>query len=161
MDSSLEIERRVVELFQRYEQLGGRKIATAESCTGGLLAAALTELPGSSSYFLGGINCYSNESKMQLLGVSEELLLTFGAVSSEVAKALADGARRVFGADLAISLTGVAGPGGGTKRKPVGTVWCGYADGHSVKSVCFSLGGTRKEIRFRSVLGALEVLQSM
>ena len=96
MDSSLEIERRVVELFQRYEQLGGRKIATAESCTGGLLAAALTELPGSSSYFLGGINCYSNESKMQLLGVSEELLLTFGAVSSEVAKALADGARRVL-----------------------------------------------------------------
>jgi nicotinamide-nucleotide amidase len=99
------------------------RIATAESCTGGLLAARLTELPGSSEYFNGGLVVYANEAKVALAGVPAELIERQGAVSAEVAKALADGARAALDADVGVGITGVAGPGGGTEQKPVGLVW--------------------------------------
>lgn len=103
-------------------------LATAESCTGGLLAGRVTDVPGSSAYFLGGMVSYSNEAKETLLGVRHETLLTHGAVSEKVAKEMARGARERLGADVGISVTGIAGPTGGTSEKPVGLVWIGLSD---------------------------------
>jgi nicotinamide-nucleotide amidase len=105
----------------------GLTIATAESCTGGLVAARLTELPGSSDYFKGAIVAYSNELKAAQAGVASELIERHGAVSEEVARALADGARSRLGVDVGVGVTGVAGPGGGTPEKPVGLVWLSVA----------------------------------
>ena len=105
----------------------GLTIATAESCTGGLLAARLTDLAGSSDYVLGGLVVYSNEAKAALAGVDPALIERVGAVSLEVAEALADGARAALDADLGVGITGVAGPGGGTPEKPVGLVWLSVA----------------------------------
>ncbi len=101
----------------------GLTLATAESCTGGLVAARLTAIPGSSDVFLGSVVAYANSVKTSQLGVPEELLATFGAVSAETAAAMAEGARTRLGADVAVSVTGVAGPGGGTAEKPVGLVF--------------------------------------
>ena len=106
----------------------GLTVAVAESCTGGLIAAAITEVPGSSGYFLGGVVSYSNSSKEALLDVPRALLEERGAVSREVAGAMASGARARFGSDLAVAVTGVAGPDGGTLDKPVGLVYLGIAD---------------------------------
>jgi nicotinamide-nucleotide amidase len=105
----------------------GLTVAVAESCTGGMLGAALTAMRGSSAYFLGGVQCYSNEAKVQFVGVREETIVTHGAVSAETARELARGIRTRFGADIGIAITGVAGPDGGTVEKPVGTVWIGIA----------------------------------
>jgi len=102
-------------------------LATAESCTGGLIASHITDVPGSSVYFLGGIVAYSYEAKASLLGVSWDTLNTKGAVSREAVIEMAQGARRVFNVDIAVSVSGIAGPGGGTPDKPVGTVWVGLA----------------------------------
>lgn len=106
----------------------GLTLATAESCTGGRLGDALTNVPGSSAYYRGGIVAYCNSAKVGLVGVEEALLAEEGAVSEPVARQLAEGARHRLGADLGLSTTGIAGPGGGTPEKPVGTVWLGYAD---------------------------------
>ncbi len=108
----------------------GTTIATAESCTGGGIAARITSVPGSSEVFPGGIVAYANGTKARLLGVPEDILASVGAVSEECARAMAEGAVRLFGADLAVASTGIAGPGGGTPRKPVGLVYlatCGPA----------------------------------
>ena len=105
----------------------GWKLALAESCTGGLVCATLTELPGSSDWFERGYITYSNQAKTECLGVSEELLRTFGAVSEPVAKAMAQGAQINAGVELAVSITGIAGPSGGSEDKPVGTVCFGWA----------------------------------
>jgi len=102
-------------------------LATAESCTGGLVASRITDVSGSSAYFLGGIVSYSNEAKASLLGVSWDTLNHKGAVSKETVIEMAQGARRVLNADIAVSVSGIAGPGGGTPDKPVGTVWVGLA----------------------------------
>jgi nicotinamide-nucleotide amidase len=142
--------------------LRGRKIALAESCTGGLLAARLTERPGSSDYVLGGVVSYSNEAKVEMLGVDPALIERHGAVSLEVAEAMADGALERFGADTAVSITGVAGPGGGTEAKPVGYVcWCvKTSDGRKMLRDT-RLPGGRADVRDRSTTVAMHLLRRL
>ncbi len=140
--------------------LAGRRIATAESCTAGLLAARLTERAGSSDYVAGGVVAYANEAKAELLGVDTALLDAHGAVSEPVAEAMADGALRRFGADTAVAITGIAGPGGGTEDKPVGTVCFSVklADGDAVTRTLL-LPGNRSDIRERSTTVAMHMLR--
>ena len=133
-------------------------VSVAESCTGGLLGAALTERPGSSAYFLGGIQAYANSVKEQLLGVSHETLFSFGAVSEEVASEMALGVQRLTGSDWALSTTGIAGPDGGSEDKPVGTVWVSVADSAGVHSQKLLLDGDRSNVRNHTVLEALSML---
>jgi PncC family amidohydrolase len=133
-------------------------VSVAESCTGGLLGAALTERPGSSAYFLGGIQAYANSVKEELLGVSHETLLSFGAVSEEVASEMARGVRRLTGSDWALSTTGIAGPDGGSEEKPVGTVWVSVADSVGVFSQKLLIDGDRSNVRNHTVLEALSML---
>jgi nicotinamide-nucleotide amidase len=142
--------------------LAGRWIGLAESCTGGLMAARLTERAGSSSYVAGGVVSYSNEAKSELLGVDPGLIERFGAVSPEVADAMADGALRRFGADTAVAITGVAGPGGGTEAKPVGYVCLSLktADGR-VLARDLRLPGDRAEVRDRSTTVAMHLLRRL
>ena len=137
----------------------GLTVATAESCTGGLLAGRLTERAGSSAWVLGGVVAYANSAKEQLLGVPRAMLDEHGAVSPEVAVALADGARARFGADVGVGITGVAGPGGGTPEKPVGTVHLCVAgpDGHELRAL--RLPGSRAAVRERSVTRAMHLLR--
>jgi nicotinamide-nucleotide amidase len=140
--------------------LAGRRIATAESCTAGLVAARLTDLPGSSAYVTGGVVSYSNEAKSELLGVDPALIEAHGAVSEPVADAMADGALRRFSADTAVAITGIAGPGGGTEEKPVGTVcFCvKLADGATdVRTM--RLPGNRSDVRERSTTVAMHLLR--
>jgi nicotinamide-nucleotide amidase len=140
--------------------LGEGKIATAESCTGGLVAARLTERPGASDHVAGGVVAYSNEAKTALLGVDPELIERHGAVSGEVAEAMADGALERFGAQVAIAVTGIAGPGGGSEEKPVGTVfWCAKRVGGEPRTRSVRLPGDRAEIRDRSTTVALHLLR--
>ncbi len=140
--------------------LAGHWVATAESCTGGLLAARLTERPGSSAYFAGGVVSYSNEAKSELLGVDSALIERHGAVSKEVAEAMADGALARFEADLAVAITGVAGPGGGTEAKPVGYVcWCVKGTNGECIVRDTVLPGDRVEIRDRSTTVAMHLLR--
>jgi nicotinamide-nucleotide amidase len=140
--------------------LGGRRVATAESCTAGLLAARLTERPGSSDYVAGGVVAYANDAKTELLGVDPELIAAHGAVSEPVAEAMAEGALGRFDADTAVSVTGIAGPGGGTAEKPVGTVsWCvRLAEGSSLTRTML-LPGDRSDIRERSTTVAMHLLR--
>jgi nicotinamide-nucleotide amidase len=140
--------------------LSDRRIATAESCTAGLLAARLTERPGSSDYVAGGVVAYANEAKMQLLGVDPALIEALGAVSEPVAEAMAEGALRRFAADTAIAITGIAGPNGGTEEKPVGTVCFSVmlADGQRLTRST-RLPGNRTDIRERSTTVAMHLLR--
>jgi nicotinamide-nucleotide amidase len=140
--------------------LDGRWVATAESCTGGLLAARLTERPGSSAYVAGGVVSYSNEAKSVLLGVDPELITQHGAVSPEVADAMAAGALARFAADVAVAITGIAGPGGGSDGKPVGYVcWCVRGTGGRALARDTRLPGDRTEIRDRSTTVAMHLLR--
>jgi nicotinamide-nucleotide amidase len=140
--------------------LEGRKIAVAESCTAGLLAARLTERPGSSEYFNGGVVAYANESKVKLLAVETDLIEKHGAVSAEVAEAMADGALERFGADVACSVTGIAGPDGGTEEKPVGYVcFCAKQASGEVLPRDIVLPGDRAEIRQRATMVALHLIR--
>ena len=142
--------------------LDGRTVATAESCTGGLLVARLTDRPGSSAYVLGGVVAYANEAKTALAGVPAELIERHGAVSAEVAAALADGAVAAFASDFGIGITGVAGPGGGTEAKPVGTVCLSVAgrDGPRIDRTVL-LPGDRAMIRQRTTTLALHMLRRL
>ncbi|MEM7576216.1 MAG: competence/damage-inducible protein A [Planctomycetota bacterium] len=133
--------------------------ATAESCTGGLLGSMLTDVPGSSSVFVGGWVTYANAMKTDQLGVPSEVIETHGAVSSQVAIAMARGARDQANADLAVSLTGVAGPDGGTDDKPVGTVWIGLATPDGEHAFLARLRGTRQTIRDRAAKCALQLIR--
>jgi nicotinamide-nucleotide amidase len=139
----------------------GRTIATAESCTAGLFAGRLADRPGSSAYLLGGFVTYANEAKQELVGVPSELIARVGAVSAEVAEALADGARTRLGADVGVGITGIAGPGGGTAEKPVGLVHlCVSTSGKSL-SRKVNLPGSRADVRGRAVVIALHLLREL
>lgn len=140
--------------------LAGRRIATAESCTGGLLAARLTDLAGSSAYVAGAVVAYANDAKSELLGVDPALIETHGAVSEPVAEAMADGALNRFGVDTAIAITGIAGPGGGTAEKPVGTVCFSLklAEGTTITR-SMRMPGDRADIRERSTTVAMHLLR--
>ena len=137
----------------------GLTIATAESCTGGLLGGEFTAVPGSSGWYRGGVVAYENRRKIEDLDVPAGLVESFGAVSAEVAGAMADGVRTRTGADLGISTTGVAGPGGGTEEKPVGTVWIGVSDDRGTVTRCFRFSGDRALIRRRTVLAAMQIVR--
>jgi nicotinamide-nucleotide amidase len=133
-------------------------VAAAESLTGGHVSARITAISGSSGYFLGGIVAYSNAAKASLLGVSEDTLATRGAVSAECAREMAEGARRAFGADLAVATTGIAGPGGATERKPVGLVYIGLAGPDGVTTEEFHFPGGRAVVTDASTEAALLML---
>jgi nicotinamide-nucleotide amidase len=137
----------------------GFTLATAESCTGGLIAHRLTEVPGSSSYFMEGVVTYSNESKTRLLGVPAGLIESRGAVSAEVAEAMAEGVKRRAETDFGLAVTGVAGPGGGTEEKPVGLVYVALADDAHTEHKRLMLPGDRHLIRWRASQFALDLLR--
>lgn len=134
----------------------GKTVGTAESLTGGLIAATLTDVPGSSDVVRGGIVSYSSDVKRDVLGVGRETLALCGAVSEETASAMAEGARRALACDVAVSVTGIAGPGGAEPGKPVGTVWIGRADAALTCARCCHFPGTRDEVRLLTVRAALE-----
>jgi len=134
-------------------------IAVAESCTGGMIAHKLTNIPGSSAYFEQGVITYSNRSKIGLLGVSPNIIANHGAVSEEVAKAMAIGVRNLSKTDIGLSTTGIAGPTGGSAEKPVGLVWIGYADPARVDSRMIQLGGGRLQIKERATQAAMELVR--
>lgn len=138
-------------------------LVTAESCTGGLISASITDIPGSSTVFDRGYVTYSNQAKVDILGVSSQTLENYGAVSPQVAKEMAEGALRTSKADIAISVTGIAGPGGGSAEKPVGTVWFGLAANkqHSLSGPICELchfKGTRSKIREEATTKALALV---
>jgi nicotinamide-nucleotide amidase len=134
-------------------------LATAESCTGGLIGHRITQVPGSSVYYLRGYVVYSNEAKVEMLGLDPKLIERKGAVSAEVAQALASQARLMAKADVAVSTTGIAGPTGGTPEKPVGLVHIGLADDQSTQSFKFQFHGSRESVKQRASQAALELLR--
>ncbi len=136
----------------------GKTVATAESCTGGLLGKMLTDVPGSSDYYRGGVICYNNDLKADLVGVNETTLERFGAVSEQVAAQMAVGIRESAGADVGLSVTGIAGPGGGTAEKPIGLVFVGLSS-DQVRVKKMNLGGPREAIRLRASRFALDWLR--
>jgi nicotinamide-nucleotide amidase len=172
-----ELETRLVEPVARYlfargeapvEELvlaacreRGLTLATAESCTGGLVAARLTSVPGSSDVFIGGVVAYANEIKTAELGVPDEVLRRHGAVSAETAAAMAHGARERLGADVAVSVTGIAGPDGGTPEKPVGLVYLHAVGPGGERSLDFTFGHDRATVRGRAAVAALHLVRRL
>jgi nicotinamide-nucleotide amidase len=154
-------ERRVEELVISLAAARGLRLATAESCTGGMVAARLTDVPGSSASFVGGVVAYADEVKRGELDVSGEVLAEHGAVSAEVAGAMAEGARRRLGADVAVSVTGIAGPGGGTPEKPVGLVYLHAAGPDGSLARVLDLPGEREQVRIRATVTALHLLRAL
>ena len=147
------LRRQLVDLLE----MSNTKLAIAESCTGGLLTGLLTELPGSSAYIEHGVITYSNQSKITLLNVSEKTLEMHGAVSEHVAKEMATGVLKLSDADLAISVTGIAGPTGGSEEKPVGTVCFAVTNGEQTQTFTdVYQGGKRQEVRHEALTGAME-----
>jgi len=151
---SYELAMQVGALLREKQQ----QLATAESCTGGLISHWITEVSGSSAYFMGGIASYSNEAKMQLLGVQEQTLINNGAVSEPTAREMVLGAQKRFSVDYALSVTGIAGPGGGTDEKPVGLTYIGLATPHDVKVHQFIWKGNRSQNKQSSASAALQLL---
>jgi PncC family amidohydrolase len=152
---------RLVELARRLFDVcveRGLTVATAESCTGGLVAHAITEIAGSSTYYLGGFVTYADDVKRDQLGVGADLLVAHGAVSAQVARAMAEGARSRLGTDLAVAITGIAGPGGGSDEKPVGLTYVAVADGEGVDVRRHLWPGDRSANKRDSAVAALELL---
>lgn len=147
------------EIIGKLLTVSGRTLSLAESCTGGLIAQRLTEISGSSKYFLEGVVAYANEAKIRTLNVAPELIEKHGAVSAPVAEAMAAGMRERTQTDYAVSVTGIAGPTGGSEEKPVGLVFIGYADAEETKSLKIILPGDRELIRWRASQTALEYLR--
>jgi PncC family amidohydrolase len=154
-----EDERPVEALVLDLARAQGLTIAAAESCTGGLVAVRLTSVPGSSDAFAGGVVAYDNRLKRELLGVSDEVLSRHGAVSAEAAAAMARGAREGVGADVSVSVTGVAGPGGGTPEKPVGLVYLHATTPTAEEAMELRLPGDRAAVRRRAAASALHLLR--
>lgn len=152
------VEQFAAEILEKMRQEGSH-IATAESCTGGLVAATLTAIAGSSAVFVGGVVAYADAIKTSLLDVSPELLKRHGAVSAEVAESMATGAAHRFGVAYAVALTGIAGPGGATAGKPVGTVFCGLTSPKGTRHCRWAFSGDREAVRQQSLLGALHELK--
>ena len=148
---------KAVELLKKHNLT----IATAESCTGGLLSKMMTDLAGVSEVFLGGVCAYQNEIKEKLLGVPHEILETVGAVSKECAASLAEGARKTLGADIGVGITGIAGPGGGTEEKPVGTVYVAVANETGTRVVKARGHRDRGTIRNMAALTALDQIRRL
>ena len=140
------------------EKLNGKTLVTAESCTGGGIGAALTAVPGSSKVYKGGIISYTNWVKENILGVDTDVLKQFGAVSEPVAKMMAEGARRNLSADIAVSITGLAGPDGDEFGNPVGTVYIGYADQFGSFANKFYFAGDRESVREQGIAAALALI---
>lgn len=138
--------------------LEGRTLVSAESLTGGGIGAALTAVPGSSAVYKGGIICYTNWVKENILGVSGDVLEMYGAVSEPVAKAMAEGARKLLRADVSVAVTGLAGPGGDEYGNPVGTVCIGYADADVTMARKFHFEGDRESVRSQTIVQALEIV---
>jgi PncC family amidohydrolase len=151
----------LAQLVDRLQALcleGGLMVATAESCTGGLIAKLITDTAGSSGYFRGGVVSYSNEIKTLLLDVPEEMLAAHGAVSAQVARSMAMGARARLNADVAVAVTGVSGPGGGSAAKPIGLTYVAVADGAGVEVRKLVWSGDRRGNRESTARAALELL---
>ena len=140
------------------EKLKGKTLVTAESLTGGGIGAALTAIPGSSEVYKGGIICYTNWVKQNVLGVPAEILKTHGAVSRQTAVQMVSGVRKLLQADVAVSVTGLAGPGGDEFGNPVGTVFIGYEDCRLSKVIAFLFTGSREEIRTQTIEAALRLI---
>jgi len=136
-------------------------IAVAESCTGGLIGFLLTSIPGSSDYFAGGVTAYSNEVKKNLLSVSPQVLKKFGAVSEETVREMASGVKKLLKTDAGISVSGIAGPAGGTEKKPVGTVALGVDIPQKIITNILNLEGDRNKIRETAAIKALEMLKNL
>ena len=136
----------------------GLTLSLAESCTGGLIAHRITNIPGSSNYFLGGVVAYSNEAKEKILGVPNEILVRYGAVSEETARAMAEGTRRLLASDIALAVTGIAGPTGGTPEKPAGLVYIALAAEEEVRCGRYIWHGDRLQNKAKSAEAALEML---
>ena len=155
MNENLELAKKLSEVFSKNHKL----ITTAESCTGGLISAYITAIPGSSRYFDRAFITYSNEAKCQMLGVKAQTLYKYGAVSIETAKEMAEGALKNSNADIAVSVTGIAGPDGGSVDKPVGTVCIGIkVKGKEVEASCYHFTGNRMNIREKVVGQVLRIL---
>lgn len=147
MEKLDELASRVIEIFREK----GLSLALAESCTGGMIAETITNVAGASDIFYGSAVTYVNSAKEHILGVARETLEKHGAVSSECAEEMACGARRVYGADVAMSVTGIAGPGGGSEAKPVGTVWFGFATKDGAETFRRRFDGDRAAVRRQTV----------
>lgn len=153
MDSGLLAEKLIEEAALR-----NVTIALAESCTGGMIAGVLTDIPGASKVFLGSAVTYSNEAKIDILGVDPDIINDHGAVSSHCAEKMAEGAKRIFRSEIALSVTGIAGPDGGSAEKPVGTVWFGISSNDATYTLKKQFSGERALIRNSAVKTALEAL---
>jgi len=136
----------------------GMRMSVAESCTGGLISHLITNVPGSSDYFLGGVTVYANEAKVRLLGVRWESLEKYGAVSREIVMEMAEGVRNALAADVGLSVSGIAGPGGGTPEKPVGTTWIGLNTTRVGQARCFQFVGDRLSVKEQAARMALQLL---
>ena len=150
-----------IELLLETLERQGKTLATAESCTGGGIGHRLTAIPGSSAAYAGGVISYTNAVKQAVLGVPEEILETKGAVSAETARAMAEGVRRVIGADLGVSATGLAGPDGDGSGKPVGLVYLGASDGAQTLVREFVFRGSREDVRNQAIDAALDLVMEL
>ena len=144
--------------FDVIRTLAGKTLVTAESCTGGGIGAALTAVPGSSSVYNGGVICYTNKVKKNVLGVDSELLSQYGPVSAQVAQAMATGVRKLIHADCAVSVTGLAGPTGDDFGNPVGTVFIGFESDNITVVKQFRFSGDRDDVRRQAVVEALKLI---
>jgi len=142
----------------RMLRVRGLKLAVAESCTGGMVADRITDVPGSSDYFVGGIVAYAYEAKVAVLGVSWETLRAHGAVSRETVLEMARGALKALGADIAVAVSGIAGPGGGLPMKPVGTTWLGLSTNQDERTLVMHFNGDRRLNKTQAAAAALRLL---